>query len=56
MILVVRHTFGRHHNFNPHLHVLASARRPTHVDGEFDLPFRIAKLDVFRAPSVRRGS
>ena len=25
MILVVRHTFGRHLNFNPHLHILVSA-------------------------------
>ena len=25
MILVVPHTFGRHVNFNPHLHILASA-------------------------------
>jgi hypothetical protein len=25
MILVVRHTFGRHLNFNPHLHLLVSA-------------------------------
>jgi hypothetical protein len=25
MIMVVRHTFGRHLNFNPHLHVLVSA-------------------------------
>ncbi len=25
MILVVRHTFGRHLNFNPHLHMLVSA-------------------------------
>jgi hypothetical protein len=25
MVLVVRHTFGRHLNFNPHLHILVSA-------------------------------
>jgi hypothetical protein len=25
MIMVVRHTFGRHLNFNPHLHILVSA-------------------------------
>ena len=25
MILVVRHTFARHLNFNPHLHILVSA-------------------------------
>ncbi len=25
MVLVVRHTFGRHLNFNPHLHILISA-------------------------------
>jgi len=25
MILVVRHTFGTHLNFNPHLHILVSA-------------------------------
>jgi hypothetical protein len=25
MILIVRHTFGRHLNFNPHLHILVSA-------------------------------
>jgi hypothetical protein len=26
MIMVVRHTFGRHLNFNPHLHILVSTR------------------------------
>jgi hypothetical protein len=35
MILVVRHTFGRHLNFNPHLHVLASAGGLRIVDGEW---------------------
>jgi hypothetical protein len=35
MILVVRHTFGRHLNFNPHLHVLASAGGLRVVDGEW---------------------
>ena len=35
MILVVRHTFGRHLNFNPHLHVLASAGGLRIVNGEW---------------------
>jgi hypothetical protein len=35
MITVVRHTFGRHLNFNPHLHVLVSAGGLRAIDGEW---------------------
>jgi hypothetical protein len=35
MIMVVRHTFGRHLNFNPHLHILASAGGLRILDGEW---------------------
>ena len=35
MIMVVRHTFGRHLNFNPHLHVLVSAGGLREIDGEW---------------------
>jgi hypothetical protein len=33
MIMVVRHTFGRHINFNPHLHILVSACGLREADG-----------------------
>ncbi len=33
MIMVVRHTFGRHLNFNPHLHILISAGGLRTADG-----------------------
>jgi hypothetical protein len=35
MIMVVRHTFGRHMNFNPHLHLLVSAGGLRIADGKW---------------------
>jgi len=35
MIMVVRHTFGRHLNFNPHLHILVSAGGIRAADGNW---------------------
>jgi hypothetical protein len=48
MILVVRHTFGRHLNFNPHLHVLASAGGLRIVDGEWISGWRFDQSALMR--------
>ena len=48
MIMVVRHTFGRHLNFNPHLHILASAGGLRILDGEWISGWRFDKRDLMR--------
>jgi Putative transposase/Transposase zinc-binding domain len=48
MIMVVRHTFGRHLNFNPHLHVLVSDGGLRTVDGVWIVGCRFDKRALMK--------
>ena len=43
LILVVPHTFGRHLNFNAHLHVMVSAGGLKESEGKWVSPLHFAK-------------
>jgi len=46
MIMVVRHTFGRHLNFNPHLHVLVSSGGLSNADGTWVTGLQLDPKDL----------
>ena len=48
MIMVVRHTFGRHLNFNPHLHLLVSAGGLRIIDGEWTSELTFDKKSLMK--------